>query len=109
MAAVLVETLIEVYENNDTPLEFDLVQDDGSPFVVTGATIKFYIKDTTDVPDADADVIDGAVVDGPNGTISVEIPAASCATPGTFRHRCDAIVGEKRRTVMAGPFVVRNV
>lgn len=111
MAAVLVETLIEVYENNDTPLTFDLVQDDGTVFAVDPtSTVEFRIKDTGDETDAAATLIAGTVVNGPAGTISVEVPASACATPGTYRHRCDVVTtAGKRRTVMAGPFVVRNV
>ncbi len=120
------ETTIIIPERNDPllRLRFWVVDESVNPPVRTpydltnSQQIEFIVKSGVATDDSDATVVytlsGGAiqiVSPATDGQITVQVLAADLATlkTGSFRFRVDVVKNGLRDTLMAGPFVIKNL
>ena len=101
---------LQLSERNDETINLVLLQPDGiTPYNLTGATVRFFIKPSAASGDTDIDVIllsnvtSGIVVtDAVNGLATVTIPMADLPAPVAKFWRVDVVAAGQTKTAMFG-------
>ena len=99
---------ITVYENSDPLLSFTLlVAGSEDPYVLTGATVEFYIKTAPTQTDASPKKkYTGTVTNGPGGQFTVQMDAADLTPAGRYWYKVNVTLAGNTDTVLAGAFIV---
>ena len=106
------ETVNLVFKDADN---LDPVNKRPLPLDITGKTIEFYAKATSDTDDATAmfkySTTDGEITvsNGPEGEAVMQVAAADIAEDGEFWYHCDVLTGLSRKTAGRGPLIVDPV
>ena len=106
---------ITLNNNNDEDIDATITTNvpvPGTTLNITGFTIEAYFKTTAATSDTDPSTWKGStatsgvtITDGPNGKISIAIPAASVVTSVGW-YRVDVISAGKRKTAVYGTVAV---
>ena len=108
------ETVNLVFKDTDN---LDPVSGRALPLDITGKTIEFHAKATSETDDSAAMFLYSTaggspaitVTNGPDGEAEMQVAAADIADDGEFWYHCDVITGLSRKTAGKGPLIVDPV